>query len=62
MTRTGSSNGGTQMAVVDAASLGVEKIMEIDLNMRERSAFMHSVESVKGLVDACLKLAPHMGA
>ncbi len=41
---------------------GVERVVEIDLNMRERSAFMHSVESVKGLVDACLKLAPHMGA
>ena len=41
---------------------GVERVVEIDLNMRERSAFMQSVESVKGLVDACLKLAPHLGA
>ena len=41
---------------------GVEKVVEIDLNMRERSAFMGSVEAVKGLVDACLKLAPQLGA
>jgi malate dehydrogenase len=41
---------------------GVERVLEIDLNMRERSAFMHSVEAVKGLVDACLKLAPQLGA
>lgn len=41
---------------------GVERIVEIDLNMRERSAFMSSVEAVKGLVDACVKLAPQLGA
>jgi malate dehydrogenase len=41
---------------------GVERIVEIDLNMRERAAFMQSVESVKGLVDACQKMAPNLGA
>ncbi len=41
---------------------GVERVVEIDLNMRERSAFMTSVETVKGLVDACMKLAPQLGA
>ena len=41
---------------------GVERVIEIDLNMRERSAFMSSVEAVKGLVDACLKMSPGLGA
>lgn len=41
---------------------GVERIVEIDLNMRERSAFMSSVEAVKGLVEACQRIAPHLGA
>ena len=40
---------------------GVERVVEIDLNMRERSAFMSSVESVKGLVEACMKIAPQLG-
>ncbi|MEZ5925671.1 MAG: malate dehydrogenase [Hyphomicrobiaceae bacterium] len=41
---------------------GVERIVEIDLNMRERSAFMQSVEAVKTLVEACQKMAPNLGA
>jgi len=41
---------------------GVERIVEIDLNAAERGMFMKSVESVKGLVDACLKIAPQLGA
>ena len=41
---------------------GAEKIMEIDLNMRERAMFTKSVESVKGLVEACMKIAPQLGA
>jgi malate dehydrogenase len=41
---------------------GVERIVEIDLNSAERGMFMKSVESVKGLVDACLKIAPQLGA
>lgn len=41
---------------------GVEKIIEIDLNMRERSAFAHSVDAVKGLVEACERIAPNLGA
>ncbi len=41
---------------------GVERIVEIDLNMRERSAFTSSVEAVKGLVEVCQKIAPHLGA
>jgi malate dehydrogenase len=41
---------------------GVEKILEIDLNSAERQMFMKSVESVKGLIDACTKIAPQLGA
>jgi malate dehydrogenase len=37
---------------------GVEKIIEIELNATERQMFMKSVESVKGLCDACKKIAP----
>lgn len=37
---------------------GAERIVEIDLNSAERTMFMKSVESVKGLVDACNSIAP----
>jgi len=40
---------------------GVERVIEIDLNMRERSAFMNSVEAVKGLVEVCQNIAPQLG-
>jgi len=43
-------------------SAGVERIIEIDLNSTERQMLMRSVESVKGLVDACLKVHPQLGA
>ena len=39
---------------------GVEKIVEIDLNAAERAMFQKSVESVKGLVEACTKIAPQL--
>jgi malate dehydrogenase len=39
---------------------GVERIVEIDLNASERAMFMKSVESVKGLVDACAKIVPQL--
>ena len=41
---------------------GVEKIVEIDLNVAERQMFTKSVEAVKGLIDACQKIAPHLAA
>jgi malate dehydrogenase len=47
--------------VVIGAS-GVERIVEIDLNASERAMFMKSVDSVKGLVEACTKIAPELGA
>jgi malate dehydrogenase len=39
---------------------GVEGIVEIDLNAAERQMFMKSVASVKGLIEACGKIAPHL--
>jgi malate dehydrogenase len=44
--------------VIGAA--GVQKIVEIDLNASERQMFARSVESVRGLIDACCKIAPHL--
>ena len=41
---------------------GAERVVEIDLNAAERKMFIKSVESVKGLVDACTKIAPQLGA
>lgn len=41
---------------------GVERIVEIDLNSSERGMLMKSIDSVKSLVDACMKLAPQLGA
>ena len=39
---------------------GIEKIVEIDLNPAERAMFQKSVESVKGLIETCTKIAPHL--
>jgi len=39
---------------------GIERIVEIDLNAAERAMFQKSVESVKGLIAACTKIAPHL--
>jgi len=41
---------------------GAERVVEIDLNSAERAMFMKSIESVKGLVDACIKINPQLGA
>jgi malate dehydrogenase len=40
---------------------GVERIVEIELNGAERTMFDKSVDSVRGLVDACIKIAPSLG-
>jgi malate dehydrogenase len=45
---------------VVVGSNGIEKIVEIDLNAAERTMFQKSVESVKGLIAACTKIAPHL--
>ena len=41
---------------------GVERIVEIELNAEEKGMFTKSVESVTGLVEACTKIAPQLGA
>ena len=40
---------------------GVERIVELELTGAERSEFEKSVNAVKGLVDACQKIAPDLG-
>ncbi len=47
-------------AVIGAG--GIEKIVEIELNGGERAMFDKSIESVRGLVEACQQIAPHLGA
>jgi malate dehydrogenase len=46
-------------AVIGAG--GIEKVVEIELNSSERSMFDKSIESVRGLVEACQQIAPHLG-
>ena len=36
---------------------GVERIVELDLNESEKAGFDHSIAAVKGLIEACQKLA-----
>ena len=40
---------------------GVERIVELELTSAERSEFEKSAAAVKGLVDACQKIAPDLG-
>src|ERR1700710_93554 len=40
---------------------GVERIVEIEFNSTERDMFKKSVDAVKGLVEACQKIAPDLG-
>jgi len=40
---------------------GVERIVEIEMNRTEKTMFDKSVDSVRGLVDACKKIAPDLG-
>jgi malate dehydrogenase len=40
---------------------GVERIVELDLSSAEKAEFDKSVGAVKGLVDACQKIAPDLG-
>jgi malate dehydrogenase len=40
---------------------GVERVVELTLTPEERAMFMKSVDSVKGLIDACRKLEPKLG-
>ena len=38
-----------------------ERIVEIQLNGSERAMFDKSAETVQTLVDACKRIAPHLG-
>ncbi|MBL4639867.1 MAG: malate dehydrogenase [Kordiimonadaceae bacterium] len=40
---------------------GIEKIIEIDLQGEEKSGFDHSVDAVKGLMDACRNIDKSLG-
>jgi malate dehydrogenase len=40
---------------------GVEKVIEVEMNEAEKAMFQKSVVSVRGLVDACIKIAPQLG-
>jgi malate dehydrogenase len=39
---------------------GVERIVDIELDKSERAMFDKSVDSVKGLIEACIKIAPDL--
>ena len=41
---------------------GVDRIVEIELNGSERSAFEKSAGAVRSLVEACKKIAPNLGS
>jgi malate dehydrogenase len=41
---------------------GVERVIELDLSSAEKAAFMHSVESVKTLVELCQRIAPNLAS
>jgi malate dehydrogenase len=41
---------------------GVERVVEVDLDRSERAQFEKSVAAVQGLLDACIKIAPDLGA
>jgi len=42
-------------------SKGVERVVEIELNGTERGMFEKSAQAVESLVEACKKIAPHLG-
>jgi malate dehydrogenase len=48
-------------APVVIGAKGVERVVEIELDRSEKAMLDKSVASVKGLVDACLKIAPDLG-
>jgi malate dehydrogenase len=46
-------------AVIGAG--GVERVIEIELNRAEQKMFDNSVNAVRGLCEACLKIVPGLG-
>jgi malate dehydrogenase len=41
---------------------GIERVVEIELLADEKTAFDHSVDAVKGLVEACIAINPDLGS
>jgi len=41
---------------------GVERVIELDLTSAEKDAFIHSVDSVKALVELCQRIAPSLAS
>ena len=39
---------------------GIERVVEIEMDKDEKAQFDHSVDSVKGLIEACQRLAPEL--
>jgi malate dehydrogenase len=39
---------------------GVERVIELDLTSAEKDALMHSVASVRALVELCQRIAPSL--
>ena len=39
---------------------GIERIVEIEMDKDEKAQFDHSVDSVKGLIEACQRIAPEL--
>ena len=40
---------------------GIERVIEISLSKEEQMEFSNSVDSVKGLIEACIKIDPSLG-
>ena len=40
---------------------GIDRVLEISLSKEEQMEFSNSVDSVKGLIDACIKIDPSLG-
>jgi len=41
---------------------GIERVIELDLSSAEKDALMHSVKSVKALVELCQRIAPNLAS
>ena len=39
---------------------GIERVVEIEMDKDEKAQFDNSVDSVKGLIEACQRLAPEL--
>ena len=51
---------GQAARLAGVGDFGVEKIVEVSFTKDEQAMFDKSVDSVGGLVDACMKIAPNL--